>query len=35
MLLDAPKPIDIANDDENSDNVRPVCRPVSKKSRLS
>ena len=35
MLLDAPTPIDIANDDENSDNVQPVCRPISKKSRLS
>ena len=35
MLLDAPAAIDIVNDDENSDNIPPVPRRLSKKSRLS
>jgi structural maintenance of chromosomes protein 5 len=35
LLLDAPTSIDVANDDENSDNIPPASRRISKKSRLS
>jgi structural maintenance of chromosomes protein 5 len=35
MLLDAPAAIEVVNDDENSDNIPPIPRRMSKKSRTS